>query len=138
MRIYLDTSAYAKRFLKEIGSEKIDDVCLNATALGLSVICLPELISALNRRRRDGTLSQKNYQLVKKVLVEEIRDASIINLTDNVISRSVQLLEKNVLRAMDSLHIACALEWNAEVFVSADKRQIEAATQAGLEVIPVD
>jgi predicted nucleic acid-binding protein len=33
---------------------------------------------------------------------------------------------------MDALHIACALEWGAEVFVSADARQLAAARRAGL------
>jgi len=30
------------------------------------------------------------------------------------------------------LHIACALQWEAELFVSADQRQVSAARKAGL------
>jgi len=33
---------------------------------------------------------------------------------------------------MDALHVVCALEWKAQLFVSSDKRQISAAKRAGL------
>ena len=52
--------------------------------------------------------------------------------TKYVISHSVKLLEKNVLRAMDSFHVACALEWQADLFVTSDKRQLIAAKNVGL------
>jgi hypothetical protein len=38
------------------------------------------------------------------------------------------------VRALDTLHIAAALEWSADLFVSADDRQLHAAEQAGLAV----
>ena len=38
------------------------------------------------------------------------------------------------LRGMDALHIACAVEWGAELFVSSDKAQLAAAKKAGLSV----
>jgi hypothetical protein len=41
-------------------------------------------------------------------------------------------METNVLRAMDALHIACALEWQADLFITADKRQLMAAKNSGL------
>jgi predicted nucleic acid-binding protein len=38
-----------------------------------------------------------------------------------------------VERRMDALHIACAIEWGADVFLSADARQLAAARRAGLK-----
>ncbi len=64
--------------------------------------------------------------------MEDVHDAIVLQVTPAVISHSVKLLETNVLRAMDALHIACALEWQAELFVTADKRQYKAAQNAGL------
>jgi predicted nucleic acid-binding protein len=55
----------------------------------------------------------------------------------DVIKKSIELLEKDTLRTMDALHIGCALEWEAELFVSSDKRQILAAKKAGLKVVSV-
>jgi hypothetical protein len=56
----------------------------------------------------------------------------VIQLTPSVISHSVKLLENNALRAMDALHVACALEWPADLFATSDKRQLIAAKNAGL------
>lgn len=132
MRVFLDSSAFAKRYIEEAGSQPVDDVCQEATELCLSVICIPELISALNRRVREKYLSQKNYNTIKRALSEDVQDITIINLTSEVIARTTRLLEDNALRAMDALHVACALEWGAELFVSSDKQQIIAAGKAGL------
>jgi predicted nucleic acid-binding protein len=62
----------------------------------------------------------------------DVHDAVVIQITPAVISHSVKLLERHVLRAMDALHVACALEWEAALFVTADRRQVTAAQHAGL------
>jgi predicted nucleic acid-binding protein len=33
---------------------------------------------------------------------------------------------------MDALHVACALEWKADLFVTSDRRQLDAAIKSGL------
>ena len=137
MKTYLDSSAYAKRFVEEYGSEDVDAVCGEASVLVLSVLCLPEIVSAFNRRLREKKLTRRDYELLKKRLAEEIEDAWIVNLTPGVIEVSVSLLEKNSLRAFDAIHIACALESEADLFVSADKNQIEAARKSGLKILSV-
>jgi len=132
VKVFLDSSAFAKRYIEETGSQSVDDICQEATELCLSVVCIPELISALNRRVREKSLSHKNYNTIKKALSEDIQDVTIINLTPEVITKTTGLLENNALRAMDALHVACALEWGAEMFVSSDKQQIIAAGKSGL------
>jgi uncharacterized protein len=132
MKVVVDSSSLAKRYIQEIGSEKLDQLLQNATELALCIILVPEVVSGLNRRVREGVLNQKNYRLVKKQLLEDIRGAVILQITPSVISHSVKLLENNVLRAMDAMHVACALEWKADLFVTSDKRQLIAAQNAGL------
>jgi len=132
MKTLFDSSAFAKRYVEEEGSREVDALCLAASTLALSVVCVPEIISALNRRLREKRLSARDYLAAKSRLSEEVADAVIINLTPEVIARMVYLLEGNPLRALDAIHIACALEWGAELFVSCDDRQIKAARRAGL------
>ena len=64
--------------------------------------------------------------------MNDIRDAVVLQVTSPVVSNAVRLLEQNALRAMDALHIACALEWKADLFVTADNRQLAAAKSSGL------
>jgi predicted nucleic acid-binding protein len=133
MKLLVDSSAFAKRYVREVGSEKLDDILQNASELALCVILLPEIISGLNRRLREGALTGKNYQKAKKFLMDDVHDATVLQLTPAVISKAVKLLENNVLRAMDALHVACALEWNADLFVTSDRRQLDAAISSGLQ-----
>lgn len=132
MKTYLDSSAFAKRFVDEAGSDKVEDVCAQASELGLSVICVPEIISALNRRRRERGITKYQYAEAKRCLIDDVRDASIINLTIPVIGSTITILEASPISAMDALHIACALEWRAQLFVSSDKKQLAAAKRAGV------
>jgi len=134
MKVYLDTSAYAKRFIEETGSDMIENILTDATEIGLSIICIPELLSALNRRKREKSISKSQYSDIKVRLAEEIADADIIQLTDAVIESTTMLMEKNILRAMDAIHIACAKEWQADLFLTSDKRQIKAAKKVLADV----
>ena len=132
MRAVLDSSSLAKRYVQEPGSADVEDV-LSATAeLGLCILCLPEVVSALNRLCREEALTAPDYLQAKAALVADMKEATVLHLTPAVVTRSVGLLETNMLRAMDSLHVACALEWGADLFLSSDRRQFAAAERAGL------
>jgi predicted nucleic acid-binding protein len=133
VKVYLDSSSFAKRFVEEEGSDKVEALCRRATELGLSVICLPEVVSALNRRRRERTLTRTLYDEAKQRLLDDVRDADIVNLTPSVVGSAIRILETSPVRAMDALHVACALECAAELFASSDARQLKAAKKAGLK-----
>ena len=132
MKTFFDSSAFAKRYVDEPGSEAVESLCAAATELALSIVCIPEIISALNRRVRERSLSARQYEVAKENMSDDIRDAVIVNLTPQVITTCTTILETSPVRAMDALHIACAVQWGAELFVSADKRQVSAAKKAGL------
>jgi len=137
MRIFFDSSALAKRYIEEPGSQKVEDLCAQATLLAVSSICLPEVISGLCRLTRDSILTKKQYEVTKEGLLKDFEDILVCNITPSVIRQAIQILETNTLRTLDALHIGCALEWKAEVFVSSDLRQIAAAKKIGLKVLKV-
>jgi predicted nucleic acid-binding protein len=132
VKTFFDSSAFAKRYVEEPGSQVVDSLCQEATEVALSVLSVPEIISALNRRAREGLLTDREYTEVKQSLSQDIRDAVIVNLVPQVVSTCTKILEASPVRAADALQIACALEWETEMFVSGDKRQISAARKAGL------
>ena len=132
MRTFFDSSAFAKRYVEETGSSAVDDLCAKATELAICVICIPEIISALNRRLRKRLLAHQQYLAAKQFWSADVRDIVVINLVPAVISSCTLLLESNPIRAMDVLHVASALEWGADLFASSDRRQLVAAKKAGL------
>ncbi|MBN1781955.1 type II toxin-antitoxin system VapC family toxin [bacterium] len=134
MKTFFDSSAFAKRYIEEQGSEIVEDICYHSSSLALSLVCIPEILSALNRRLQEKNLSKNDYLRAKTRLMQEIKDISIINITPGVIQKSIGLLEHHRIRTQDAIHISCALEWQPDLFVSSDKRQIDAAQKSGLKV----
>ena len=133
MKLAIDSSSFAKRYVQEIGSDQLDLLLENASELAFCVILVPEIVSGLNRRLREQVLTVADYRAVKKQLLDDVRDATVLQLTPSVISRSVKILESNTLRALDALHVACALEWQADLFATSDRRQFTAARNTGLQ-----
>lgn len=138
MRTFFDSSAFAKRFIEERGSEIVEELCLNTMSLALSILCVPEVVSALNRRMRENIISRRDYDSIKARFLEEVKDVILLNITPPVIITSLDLIEKNIIRSMDALHVACAVEWKPDLFVSSDHRQIETAKKAGLPTRLID
>ena len=137
MKAFFDSSGLAKRYIKEPGSNRVQEILEEATSLGLAVICIPEIVSALCRRKREGAISHKQYQEAKASLLNEAADSFVVNLTQEILLGTLALLEKSTLRAMDAIHIACAIEWSADLFVSSDEKQLLAAKRAGLKISQV-
>ena len=134
MLAFFDSSAFVKRYVGEEGTEAVLSLCDRASEIGLSGIALPELISAFFRLHRERKISDPQYRQLKSSLLTDIEDAAVCDLTPQVLAHAMVSLETNVLRGMDALHIGSALTLKADVFVSADRRQCDAAARAGLNV----
>ena len=137
MRVFFDSSAFVKRYVQEQGTAAVLDWCERATEICLSGIALPEIVSAFCRLRREGRISEAEYRQLKSTLLLDIEDAAVGDLAPAVLAHAIANLEAAPLRAMDAIHVGTAVALEADVFVSADRRQLEAAATAGLRVEPV-
>ena len=134
MRVFFDSSAFVKRYISEAGTDAVIAWCDRASEIGLSAIALPEIVSAFRRLSREGTISAVQYRQLKSLLLADIEDAAICDLTPEVLAHSISALETSVLRAMDAIHVGSAVAMKVDVFVTADSRQGAAAARAGLRV----
>ncbi|MDA8425490.1 MAG: type II toxin-antitoxin system VapC family toxin [Treponema sp.] len=134
LRIFLDTSAFAKLYIEEYGSGEIGDLVRKADSLVVSAIVLPETLSALRRLVREGKITEADYGLVKERLCRDIADIEVVSISDETIGKAVAVIERSPIRTLDALHIGAALAEGGSLFVTADSRQAEAARAAGLEV----
>ena len=135
MNVFTDSSALAKRYIADEQSSQMDETLQQATNLAVSVLCLTEVISALCRRRRERFLRPSQYESAKNALEVDLADATIIQITDEVLLHSIHLLESHPLRSSDAIQVSSALVWGADLFVSSDARQCAAAKTAGLNVV---
>ena len=103
--------------------------------MAVAIICLPEVISGMNRLRREKRMSSAEYESARRLLLDDMRRLTILDLTASVVAISLRLLESYPLRAMDALHLACAKESHPDLFVSSDRRQVEVAEKMGMAVV---
>src|ERR1035437_248462 len=127
MRVFFDSSAFVKRYVREEGTDVVLSWCDQATELCLSGVALPEIVSTFCRLEREKQVTPLQYRHLKTMLMADISDAAICDLAPEVIRQTIIALESNVLRGMDAIHLGSALALNADIFVSADARQCAAA-----------
>jgi len=126
-----------KNYVNEPGSGRLQELFISSDAVGTCVLGLVEVVSAFCRHEREGRITRKDYRTTKAHLAMDMADMDVVQFTGAVVERAIRLLEGSDLKASDALHIAAAVEWQADRFVSADKKQLEAARGVGLHCIAV-
>ena len=134
MKVFYDTSAFIKLFQEEFGSDEIVKLRNDASENAVSIICIPETFSTLNRLKRDKRFNSSVYAQLKREVLHELESFFICELENQIIAESINIIEKNPLKGMDSIHVSTALKWKADLFVSADKQQLKSAKANGLNV----
>ena len=134
MKVFFDSSAFVKRYVAEPGSEAVVLLCGAADEIALSILCPTEILSAVLRLQREGHINARHYAAIKAAMLADIRDVALVQIDAAVVKNSINALETSPLKALDSFHIACAMHWGPDFFVSSDIQQIAAAKKLGLKV----
>lgn len=85
MRVFFDASAFAKRYVREEGTDEVLGWCNRADEIALSVIAIPEIVSALCRLKRSAHLAEGQYKQCKANFLGDIADALIYDTSPQVI-----------------------------------------------------
>jgi predicted nucleic acid-binding protein len=141
---YVDSSVLVKRHVFELGTnwfQHIADPASGNTIL-TAQISIVEVISAVQRRVREGVLTQADaHQIAIDVRALGQHEYHLIAITSAVIERACQLLERHPLRAYDAIQLAAALITDETyraanlaraIFLSSDQRLRQAAIDEGL------
>lgn len=140
--VYLDTSALAKIYLPESGSDALEAMLLGRRDLIVSDLAATELASAVARRTREGELAagqgRRIYlRLVRDLESGEFRRAEITGNTHREAEKLLMGVGRRVpLRAADALHLALASLADARAFVTFDKKMWLAAVALGTFELP--
>ena len=137
MILYLDTSALVKLYVEEEHSDWVHACAAEAEVLATSVVALPEMLSALSRKRREGAFAASDFSQVVEQLGEDWDNLAVAVVQPR---RAGDLATRHPLRGFDAVHLAAALQFlqeEADVqgwFLSFDKRLNAAATAERLVV----
>jgi predicted nucleic acid-binding protein len=132
MRVFLDSSALAKKYIEEKGSERILALWKEAEEIALSILCVPEVLSACNRLLREKKLDREDYQAVKRGFLRDIEETTLVNVVPAIIEGAVKCLEAGTMRTLDAIHVASAVSSGCELFVTSDPRQADGARAMNL------
>ncbi len=127
MAHYFDTSALVKLVIQEAESGPLRDWTSQADRVPVSCdLARSELLRAV--RRADAT---------KVVRAREVLDSIIITRVTTGIFEEAGRLDPVVLRTLDAVHLAAALDLGDDLvgLVTYDTRLAEAAQQIGIAVI---
>lgn len=113
MSIYFaDTSAFAKRYIPEIGSAWVQG-WIDPKAGNLIVISAlgtVEFISLLARRNREGTVSVDHFNKLKSdFLFHAVRQYRVMAMTPRLLAEARELINRHPLRALDAIQLASAM-----------------------------
>ncbi len=134
MKILIDSSALAKRYVAELDSNTVIAMCGAADEIVLSMIAVIEVTAAFTRLRREKKLSPQRYMELKNRLYEDVRHASVVDVNERILLAAMKCAEKTPVRAMDAIHLATGIEAFVDFFVTADIKQAEAGKLCGLTV----
>lgn len=141
--LYLDTSALAKIYVQEPGSDVLDTALTGRRDLLISELALTELTSALARRVRERQIAAATGRRIYQQILRDVRagEYRLLDLTSATHREAERLLltigSHASLRAADSLHLATAVLADARALVTFDRQMHAAALSlASIEVVP--
>lgn len=143
---FADTSALSKRYVDEAGSAWVQAALhprSGATAYIVHITAV-ELISAITRRERGGTIAPSDASAARNAFRAHLSaEYKIIRMSDALISNAINLAEIHGLRGYDAVQLAAAKEvdslYTAQGFphitlISSDNELNSAALAEGLAV----
>ena len=134
MRVFFDSSAIAKRYIHEVGTDRVLELCGQAESVILSQLAPIEVLSAASRLRRDGILPPSAYKRLKKQFGEDLAEVELVEVDVENVRLAIHALERAPLRTLDALQVAAAITSKCQLFVSSDIRQLRAAQVMKLKV----
>jgi len=134
LRIFLDTSALAKRYVEEPGSEELEELLASiATEVFVSTLAFVELASAMGRKLRNKEIEKAKAGEVIRELEEDWFELFVkIPLEDTLAEKAAAIALEYFLKGADSVHLASAQETGAELFVASDNKLIRMAQKIGI------
>jgi hypothetical protein len=136
--VYLDTSALVKLYFPEPDSNRIDRLLRGRTDLMTSDLAIAEIVSALVRRSREGTIAIEIIRRLQQRIMADVdsntcRRLDVWSGTFREAERILLALASVPLRAADALHLALALSAQARSILTFDMKMSRAAIMLGLQ-----
>jgi predicted nucleic acid-binding protein len=138
-RAYLDTSALAKWYLNEQGSDVFVDFLQGLDVAVISGLTITEMRSLFSRRRRMGDVSIEVENQLFAAFLEDIDRGWLQRypLDDARYSEATNLIARypeHSLRSLDALHLTVAAQAGIPILATADAVMAAAGLNMGFQI----
>lgn len=138
---FFDSSALLKRYLAENGSDRVLDIVGGGRPIAVSRLAAVEVVSACVRRCKARDIDPQDLDRISEAAEDDFRELfQVVEVTQAIMMRSIDIVRKHALRAADAIHLASALrdataDGSKPVLVSSDLELNAAARSEGLTVL---
>ncbi len=141
MILYLDTSAFLKKYFREVGSDEIIARWKDATGIVTSSVAYAEALASIHRKKRDLKCDNDKFENIIRLFRRDWSSLIRVEVTDELNDRIDKLVSHYPLRGFDAIHLASALIVHDRLpekflFACYDNKLLQAAQSAGLQTLP--
>jgi predicted nucleic acid-binding protein len=140
--LYLDTSALAKLFIAEPGSQQVAAAVGSSLAAATHRIAYVEMHATLAKAVRTGRIETSTLEPRLREFEDRWASLEVVEATEALVRRAAGLAIRYGLRGYDSVHLAAALAVRETLgetviyrFAATDGRLNDAARRAGLPLL---
>jgi predicted nucleic acid-binding protein len=135
LRIFLDTSALAKRYVQEPGSKELEELFDSIMPdVFISILAFVEFAAAMGRKLRNKEIMRINASKAIKELEEDWYNLfAKIPLDESLAETAAAIALEYSLKGADAVHLASAQTTSADLFVASDDRLIRVAKKMGID-----
>ncbi len=143
--IYIDTSAFVKRYHIEAGSEKVNNIFREGMngkrTIYISYWVISETINAIDKHRNRKEFTEDELKKILGAIFYDIHTGIkrgfliVSEMTPEILRASWDYIINEHLSAGDALHLATALYHGCTDFMASDKRLLKVASKMGLNTI---
>jgi predicted nucleic acid-binding protein len=137
LKIYLDSSAIVKRYVLEEGTDKVEEIYLEALngagTLHFSAWNVGEVLGVLDVYHRRKWLEIEDFKAARDSFIAEtarlikLGVAKVIPIRSKLLTQSWLLVEKYHIYEADALQIVSAKTLDADQLLSGDQRLVDAS-----------
>ncbi len=122
MVVFIDTSSLLKHYVKEPGSERIDEYYISENTLIIAPITPIEVRAALKRKMDDKGISESTYQRALLLWEKDESLYTYVTFDNFLVAKSIGFISAYSLKTLDAIQSAAAVISKAEVIATSDKR----------------
>ena len=135
MRVFIDTSSLAKRYVQEPGSEELEEFFRSVVEdVYISTLAIVEFSAALGRKIRRKEIAENASANAMKEFEKDWQGLfTRVPLSEELAELAASFAIQHPLKGSDAVHLSSAVACNVKIFVTSDANLLQTAKKIGIQ-----